>query len=360
MATLTPKLSLRKAQDSDNARTYLVTDLGATLDILDEAVTLTGVQTLTNKTISAPTITGNLTFSGTGQRIVGLLDGFPAANRVLFQTSTANAPTTIAAIPNGTSRTASLTVFNSSDPDNAGYAQLQITDTVATVRAAITGTGSYVPLTFETGGAERMRIDTGGIIYVTSSLAPASSTTAGALTGKRITFMQAAGDEVSSGQIDYGQYDTGALSIVGKGTTNTNRTVRIYDKLAVSSGVNQSAHITLPAGGKIHLPDAYSAIGYVSGGTAFNGLERGIHFVNDGTYGQVVFTAHRAGYNPMFTFRASDDASVVWLRLDLAGATGDTVMHVAWYNGTNYVLQRVTVGAPDSGGTGYRVLRIPN
>ena len=51
MTNLTPNLSLRKGVDSDNAEVYLTVDLAASLDILDNAATLTGSQTLTNKTI---------------------------------------------------------------------------------------------------------------------------------------------------------------------------------------------------------------------------------------------------------------------------------------------------------------------
>jgi len=47
VTTLTTKLSLRKGVDSDNAEVYLTTDLGATLDILDEAILTSAVGTVT-------------------------------------------------------------------------------------------------------------------------------------------------------------------------------------------------------------------------------------------------------------------------------------------------------------------------
>lgn len=63
MADSTPNLGLKKAVDADNARTYLVTDLGGSMDVLDAAVLLTTAQTLTNKTLTSPSIS-NPTFTG--------------------------------------------------------------------------------------------------------------------------------------------------------------------------------------------------------------------------------------------------------------------------------------------------------
>jgi hypothetical protein len=56
MTNLTPNLSLRKGVDSDNAEVYLTVDLAASLDILDNAAMLTGVQTLTSKTLTSPVL----------------------------------------------------------------------------------------------------------------------------------------------------------------------------------------------------------------------------------------------------------------------------------------------------------------
>lgn len=64
MSTTTALLSLKKAVGADLARDYLKVDLAATLDILDNAVTLTAAQVLTNKTLTAPAINGTVTTTG--------------------------------------------------------------------------------------------------------------------------------------------------------------------------------------------------------------------------------------------------------------------------------------------------------
>ena len=112
---------------------------------------------------------GNLTFTGTGNRITGDFSNATLSSRVMFQTSTANTATVISAIPNGTSLSAQLQLFNNADPTNAGRIQLNVNSTEAQIFSSISGTGTYLPMTFYTGGAERMRIDTSGNVLVTNA-----------------------------------------------------------------------------------------------------------------------------------------------------------------------------------------------
>jgi hypothetical protein len=127
-------------------------------------------------TLTQPNIGGNLTLTGTGNRIRGDFSNTTVANRVMFQTSTANAFTGQTLIPNGTSPTAQFDALNSSsNPGNAGLASFGVTSTEVRLRAAITGTGTYLPMTFYTGGVERLRIpvDAAGIQFPASQ-APSS------------------------------------------------------------------------------------------------------------------------------------------------------------------------------------------
>ena len=62
--TTTPNLGLTKPEVGASDDTW-GTKLNADLDILDSAATLTGTQTLTNKTLASPAITGNTTTTGT-------------------------------------------------------------------------------------------------------------------------------------------------------------------------------------------------------------------------------------------------------------------------------------------------------
>jgi len=115
----------------------------------------------TTLTANALTVsTGNLAFSSTAQRITGDFTNATLANRLAFQTSTANSATGLLVLPSGTSQISQVQCFNNSDPTNAARLQLAIGNTEAQVLSSITGTGTYLPMTFYTGGSEAMRIDT--------------------------------------------------------------------------------------------------------------------------------------------------------------------------------------------------------
>lgn len=139
------------------------------------------------------TDSGNLTFTGTGNRITGDFSNATHANRVAFQTSTVNGPTSPFFIPNGTGNVASVVVANSSDAANCSYGQI-ISNTITDVRivSGQLGTGTYLPLTFYTGGSERARIDTSGNVGIGKTatagyhLDVGSTVVAGAVNGRII------------------------------------------------------------------------------------------------------------------------------------------------------------------------------
>jgi len=150
--------------------------------------------------LAATSITdsGNLTFTGTGNRITGDFSNATLASRVAFQTSTTDGSTTVTFIPNGTSEIASLVLASTSSVTNASTAQLVVTNAESSFRAGRNGTGTYLPMTFYTGGSERARIDTSGNVgigntpsgtyklEVTGAIATSSNLTF-AGTGNRIT-----------------------------------------------------------------------------------------------------------------------------------------------------------------------------
>ena len=106
---------------------------------------------------------GNLTFGGTGQRITGDMSNATNSSRLAIQGSVTNAGTNLPVLPNGTATGANIIFFNNSDPTNAALFAVGVTSAAdARLNSTISGTGTYLPMTFYTGGSERMRLDTSG------------------------------------------------------------------------------------------------------------------------------------------------------------------------------------------------------
>lgn len=146
-----------------------VTFSSGTKDVFLTLAATRTVQLDENGAIAGITDAGNLTFTGTGRRITGDFSNATVANRVMFQSSTANGVTSVHAIPNGTATVAQFIGTNNSDPTNASLAQLASLSSEVSVRSGITGTGTYLPMTFYTGGSERMRVDTSGNVGIGGS-----------------------------------------------------------------------------------------------------------------------------------------------------------------------------------------------
>jgi len=124
--------------------------------------------------VTTPTGTGDvsvgddLIFTGTGNRITGDFNNATLANRVAFQTNSGD-NTVVGVLANNTTGLAGFVGYASNDPANTSTLDLLVrTDAqqVVQIRSGITGTGTYLPMTFYTGGSERVRIDTSGNLLV--------------------------------------------------------------------------------------------------------------------------------------------------------------------------------------------------
>jgi hypothetical protein len=147
---------------------------------------------LTIGSLSATSISdsGNLTFTSTGSRILGDFSNATVANRVAFQSSTTNGNSIINALPNGTGTNADFRAFNNSDPTNSAFLSVGVVNagTEARLNSSIAGTGTYLPMTFVTGGSERLRIDTSGNINIATVGARITGDFSNATIANRVCF----------------------------------------------------------------------------------------------------------------------------------------------------------------------------
>ena len=112
------------------------------------------------------TITGDVYLTGSGKRITGDFSNTTVANRLMSQTSTVNGNTSFGIIPNGTGAFSQFDAYSFSDPSNSSIARLRCATTDVQIVSGANGTGTYLPLTFYTGGSERMRIATDGYVGI--------------------------------------------------------------------------------------------------------------------------------------------------------------------------------------------------
>lgn len=135
---------------------------------------------------------GNLVFTGTGQRLTGAFSNLTRSLRPSFQTSEANSFTVVQAIPSGTGSAAGFLAYNGSDPDNAGFFNVGSNTTATSIASNKVGTGTLVPLVFTVDNVERVRIDTSGFTHFYSNLvlpyqpAATSKSSAATLTGAEL------------------------------------------------------------------------------------------------------------------------------------------------------------------------------
>ena len=114
------------------------------------------------------THSGDVVLSGSGKRITGDFSNATLANRVMFQTSTVNGNTTVAAIPNGSSTTTAFWALNGSGA-TPSFAGLSCYSTEALIESGRIGAGTYLPMTFYTGGSESFRCATDGTLTVSKA-----------------------------------------------------------------------------------------------------------------------------------------------------------------------------------------------
>jgi hypothetical protein len=221
-----------------------------------------GATTPAAGTFTSLSDSGNLTFTGTGNRITGDFSNATFSNRVTYQTTTVNGISFVPLIPNGTGTSAGWVVHSNSTPDNSSFVSIGINaGAEARLQSSLTGTGSYLPMTFYTGGSERMRVDTSGNVGIgTSSPTVKLDVRGNASFSGNATARQTAdftntgaqlyvGAESSAG----GAVFTGSSAYAGIIGTNTNTPLQL--------GTNGTIKTTIDSSGNLGLGNTPSAWG---------------------------------------------------------------------------------------------------
>jgi len=112
-------------------------------------------------------VNGNINLSGSALRITADFSNATLSNRTYFQTNATNSNTSLAIIPNGTGTLSNFNVWNNSSLISASGLNGLVNATEASLRSNVSdGSSTFLPLTFHTGGAERMRINVDGDLLI--------------------------------------------------------------------------------------------------------------------------------------------------------------------------------------------------
>lgn len=170
-----------------------------------------------------------------GNRITGDFSNATLANRVMFQTSTAASTTSIGVLPSSGGSASALSLYNTTDFSGTSTGNVlqfaQLASESRFTSGVLSGSGTYAPMTFYTGGSERMRIDSSGNVTISSAatagdlfLGTDTNVAVRRLSGNVLTLRASGGNLVSldsTNGLTY-NYSTGGLGYgTGAGGTVT-------------------------------------------------------------------------------------------------------------------------------------------
>jgi hypothetical protein len=193
-----------------------------------------------------------------GGKIRGDFSSSGANGRTIFQTSSTNGATILGAVPNGTGNTTGLIMFNSSNITDSGYGFLEANPTSVGISSLRNGVGSYLPITFATGGSTRVTIDITGNIGI-GNTTPVDTLSVG-------------GNTYVSGNITGGNISATNL-VINHISSDDSTYVFVDDGIEVHGDILADGEIS--AGGSVNgskvttLPTALANLPAVSGARAF-------------------------------------------------------------------------------------------
>lgn len=283
------------------------------------------------------THSGDIVLSGSGKRITGDFSNATVANRVMF-IDAGNSNTVVEAIcgSSGTVAAYALEEHSLSTTGNSSNASFNlVSGTDVRIASGIRGTGTYLPMTFYTGGSERMRIDTSGKITAATTVGP-----------NAFVFTSTAAATEASFRFDNTQVSSGAAISTSNSGLNVQATWRVnvtggwnayVGQTAGSAATTGTPSLQLSSDGQV-LQLAAAGLGY---GTGAGGT------VTQATSRTTAVTLNKpTGAITMFSAAGSATAATFTVTNSIVAAADTIVLSVK--SGTNVYLTAVTAVAAGS------------
>ncbi|MGH2362432.1 MAG: hypothetical protein ACRDGM_18060 [bacterium] len=152
---------------------------------LSSTLGVTGTSTFTGKSThnGGVDISGDLTFLSTSRRILADFSNATFTSRTSLKTSTANGATNVGVLPNGSSTTAAMWLFNEATPTNCGAMTFGMQATFSYIDTTKLGSGTTRDLYFLKEGALQLYMEaaTGQLVFSNGQVVAPSSGAAAAI-----------------------------------------------------------------------------------------------------------------------------------------------------------------------------------
>lgn len=215
----------------------------------------------------------------------------------------------------------------------------------------------------EISGVKTLKVFDALAVYATGVLNVLATAlaTAAVYAARQIRFLQFVGDEGSAGVLDYGQLDANALSIHGKGTSGTNRLIKLFDNVEANGNITASSTVqganvivtdttgSQPArldsskrvkGGKIALTDANDiSLGSIPDGSLLQRSGNVVGGASALTANRVVATIGTGGALSVLAAMTSGNPVV--------GAGDGTITSATWTDVYNNIKASIQADFPD-------------
>lgn len=244
----------------------------ATSDIATIETDVSTLQTDVSGKVSktGDTISGNIEFTGTGRKITADFSNATYSNRLLFQSSTTNGNTFVGIIPNGTATSATYQSYGTTDLVNSHLMEIGALSSEIALASNKNGTGTYMPITFYTGGFERVRINTSGAVGIGSTPSTADKLEI-VSSGSTAPMMYMSGDGTGDGRRFIQMY-------------NTNTSMTTQSAIVLRTGASSSLSQYIKAGTE------YTTIPHWTGRTVVVDDGAGVYITASNASGDIKFS----------------------------------------------------------------------